>query len=810
MEGDFKSIGQDEFRLMVEAAPSGMIMVNREGVILVVNAHIEKLFGYPREELIGKKVETLVPMQFREAHPALREEFFHDPRVRAMGHGRDLYGLRKDGSQVPVEIGLNPINTESGSFVVASVVDITERRRAEKQLLEAKAELELRVQERTKQLEERTLELTDLNTQLAAANEEALAASKLKSEFLANMSHEIRTPMNAIIGMCNVLLRTGLHPRQYEYAGNIRDGAHALLTVINDILDFSKIEAGKIELDIVEFDLVKIVEGTCELLATSARSKQLSLMAYIAPQVPKRLLGDPERLRQILLNLTSNAIKFSERGEIVVRADLESEPADGGVTQVRFSVIDEGIGLTAREQSRLFQPFVQADGTISRRFGGTGLGLSISRRLVELMNGQIHVESRKGAGSTFWFVLPFETVSNGKAITLSEDLKGIRVLTVDDEPHARSILLDYMSSWGIRGSVAASAKDAIRELRQAYVDDDPYDLCIIDFVMPEKNGMDLAKDIFADRAIADTKLVLLTAFDAPGLGAQAIDLGFTAYLTKPVRQSQMFECLLDVLRGEKSIGRSAMDAHIAQLELHGPRHELVLVAEDYPINQQVAQLYLEQLGFSSHVVSNGMEAVQAAQTELYAVILMDCQMPEMDGYAATAAIREWERATGKHIPIIAMTAHAMGGDRERCLEAGMDDYLSKPVDPEMLRKILLQWVPPTSPSVVQLDSSPLQFDLGRSKYGDSADGLYRMFLDRSPTQVTELKEAIARKDSDSILKLAHGLKGVCGTVFAHRMRTTCADIEIAVTDNNWDLVHGLIVRLEKECGEVSEYLNGKL
>ena len=686
-----------------------MIMVDRSGTIVLINAQVERLFGYSRDQLIGQAIEKLVPMRFRGHHPDHRERFSLDPQVRSMGAGRDLFGLKMDGTEIPVEIGLNPITTDEGQFVLASVVDITERRRAEEQVLKAKDDLERRVQERTSELEERTSELVVLNRQLADASEQAESASRLKSEFLANMSHEIRTPMNAIIGLCNVLLRTGLHPRQYEYAGNIKDSANALLTVINDILDFSKIEAGRLDLEIVDFDLVKIVEGACELLATSARSKHLSLMTYVDPTLPKLLRGDPERLRQICWNLFSNA--KLERGAIVVRADLQSMESTTAV--VRFSVIDQGPGLTTPEQDRLFQPFVQADGSISRRFGGTGLGLSISKRIVELMRGTIGVDSTKGTGSTFWFTVPFESRSERPILSSRNDLADIRVLVVDDEPNARTILQDYLRSWGMHEGMAASAKEALRALRQAYVDGEPYNIALIDFVMPNTNGMDLSKEILSDPAISQTNLILLTAFDGPGLGIQAMDLGCKAYLTKPVRQSQMLECIVNVLSGGHAIGRSAADGKLVVRESTAMRPELILIAEDYAINQQVAQLYLDELGFVSHVVANGATAVEAVATNKYALVLMDCQMPEMDGYAATAAIREAERAIGRHTPIVAMTAHAMGGDRERCLAAGMDDYISKPVEPEELRKVLGRWLPDSSsPDVSARSGETCRFGFG--------------------------------------------------------------------------------------------------
>jgi len=792
-----KSLGQDAFRLVVEAAPSGMLMVDHAGTILLINAQIERLFGYSRDELVGQTIEKLVPPRFRSRHPAHRRDFLVDPQARAMGAGRDLFGLTADGREIPVEIGLNPIATDAGQFVLASVVDISERRRAEEHLRKAKEDLEVRVQERTAELEQRSAELMLRNQQLADASEQAKVASRLKSEFLANMSHEIRTPMNAIIGLCNVLLRTGLHPRQNEYAGNIKDSANALLTVINDILDFSKIEAGRLDLEIVDFDLVKIVESMCELLATSARAKQLALMAYIDPNLPKQLRGDPERLRQVLLNLTSNAIKFSEHGAIVVRAELES--LESNVAHVRFSVVDQGVGLSPSEQARLFQPFVQADGSISRRFGGTGLGLSISKRIVELMNGEIGVESIKDSGSTFWFSIPLECRSEYPSLSLKAELTGVRVLIVDDEPNARTILRDYILSWGMKDGLAVSARDALKALRQAYVDGDPFKIAIIDFMMPSQNGADLSKEILSDPAISQTHLILLTAFDAPGLGLQAMELGFSAYLTKPVRQSQLLDCVVNVLSGAQAIGRSAADAKLIVRESDAMRDELILVAEDFAINQQVAQLYLDEMGFASHVVSNGAKAIEAVATNQYALVLMDCQMPEMDGYAATAAIRSVEAASGRHTPIVAMTAHAMGGDRERCLAAGMDDYISKPVEPDELRKILKRWLPEPASADATGAQPCIDVTVARAQYGERhTDELCAMFIDKAALEVERLAEAGLSKDAQLVLEIAHGLGGICATVFAHQMRSTCREIEVAARDRSWDRVRGLTVRLGRE------------
>jgi two-component system sensor histidine kinase/response regulator len=776
---------------------------DKDNLITYWNKGAEQLYGWSAEEALGKSPHDLLKTQF--PIPLEQIESF----LNRDGHwDGELIHTRRDGSILTTASRWSRKCDPGGNLIalIESNSDITALRQL------------------TKQLDDQLAEVSVLNSELTAARDQAQSASKLKSEFVANMSHEIRTPMNGIIGMCNVLLKTNIDTRQRDYANNIKETSNALLSVINDILDFSKIEAGRIELEIVDFDPVRIVEGTSELLATHARNKQLSLMSFIAPSMPQRLRGDPERLRQVLINLVSNAIKFSDHGEIAVSAEVAS--VETNIVNVRFSVVDHGIGLTPEERHRLFQPFVQADGSISRRFGGTGLGLSISKRLIELMGGTIGLDSAKGEGSTFWFVVPLERRSDVPVVTAKNELQNVRVLIVDDEPHARDILHSYVGSWGMRNDVAGDAEEALRLLQQANLDGNAFQIAIIDLLMPGKNGIELAKSIFNDSAISSTKLILLTAFDAPGVGKLAIELGFKAYITKPVRQSQLLDCLTQIVCGGRTIiTKSAIDARkTVILEPERAIGLLVLIAEDHPINQQVAQIYLDEMGLASRIVNNGKEAVEAIANANYTVVLMDCQMPEMDGFSATNAIRKTEALTGQHIPIIAMTAHAMEGDRERCLAAGMDDYISKPIDPDQLRNVIEKWLPssfeelPSSfeelrndeRSVSQLCSetkNSIDLDSLAQRFGPHNVATFlKLFLDDAPRQLAELRTAAETGDCVALLKILHGFKGVCASVFAHEMKQTCAALETSARDNDSLQISLRLEQLEAEFQGLREFL----
>jgi len=676
----------------------------------------------------------------------------------------------------------------------------------------------------TQQLERFTSEIARKSQALAEARDRAIETANTKADFLATMSHEIRTPINAVLGMAELLLNTKLDPEQLEYAGIIRDSTQILLTLIGNLLDLSKIEAGKLDLEAVDFNLHELVESTAEMFSSQVYEKGLHLMTFVDPRLPVLYNGDPTRLRQILFNLVGNAIKFTEEGEVIVRATSAADGAETG--NLRFEVQDTGIGIAESTHKRLFQPFTQADSSTTRKYGGTGLGLAICKRLVEALGGEISLDSVEGKGSTFTFTVKLGATEQAEQVQRLLPAPSPRALIVSANSSQRQIFDRYLAAWGFKPSEAATGEQALVLLHAAQAAKEPFRIILMDLPTQAGNGTSLSQAVLQDRELRTVRQVLIADLDERSLVDEALKAGCSAFVLKPVKGSALHEAALKAasdLSPLPEIRLPEAEPGILRVIVDRPRIGLILLAEDNPANQKLTSIQLQKLGYRVDCVHNGRQVVEIIlQTnQSYAMILMDCQMPEVDGYSATRIIRKAELTTGRHIPIIAMTANALQGDRESCLAAGMDDYLCKPIRLEQLRQIVDRWskenqVKEAQVSIPQPDGSqgqPLDphilagiRELQLPGESDFLTDLIDLYLTDSTLYLDRIKTALEQDDAEALQRAAHTLKGSSSNMGAVMLSRLCADLEALARDRNLQSARLLQPRIEDEYARVWQAL----
>jgi two-component system, sensor histidine kinase and response regulator len=750
-----KEASEERYRSVVEQTAEGIFLVEPEsGRILESNAAFQNLLGYTPEEVLRLTIHDFTV----DGHESAELSSSGKAATADSMSGERQYRL-KDGSLRIVSVNTSSISYGGRSLFCTVVRDITERKRADEELQRAK--------------------------------EAAEAASEAKSEFLANMSHEIRTPMNGIIGMTELALDTNLTAEQRDYLGSVKTSAGSLLTLVNDILDFSKVEAGKLDIEEVDFSLRDTLANTLKPLSLRAHQKGLELAINVSPDVPDALIGDPVRLRQILVNLIGNAIKFTEKGEIVVQAQIVQRNEDG--VCLRLSVTDTGIGIAPEKQDQIFRAFTQADGSVTRIYGGTGLGLAISSKLVQMMDGKIWVDSELDRGSAFHFTVRLKAQRAQRASTsplevTSIELRGMPVLVVDDNVTNQRILERMLNSWKMKPVVVGSGEAALSALKAAHDSGEPFRIVLLDAEMPEMDGFTLAEQIRQVPELSAVVIMMLTSITGRADVAQSRELGIKAYLVKPIVESNLFDAIIKALDATSEIPEAT---RVHNLSSRGDRPPLrILLAEDNETNQRVAANLLEKHGHSVTVVCNGKEAVAAYESESFDLILMDLHMPGMGGLEATGCIRQKEQDTNNHIPIIALTARAMKGDREKCIKAGMDGYLSKPIDVDKLFQSIYSFRPNSLdiPTETNLSNQPKQSKqddlLDTTELLANVDGdfqflneLVKGFLEYSPNLLARIEGALQDSDAGELEDAAHTMKGALGSFRAGRAYEAASRLE---------------------------------
>ncbi|WP_198117015.1 response regulator [Massilia rhizosphaerae] len=738
-------LSPEQLSNIIDIAENAVICTDETQRIILFNQGAERIFGWTAAEVIGRDLAVLMPERFRPGHAERVTGFRHGARTaRRMGERGTIHAVRKDGSEFPAEATISKSEADGRVILTAILQDISERMAYER-------ELEL-------------------------ARDRAEAAMQAKSMFLANMSHEIRTPLNAVIGMTSLLLHTDIDDEQRDYTETIRSSSEALLAIINDLLDYSKLEVGRLDLERHAFEVRRCVEEALDLLAPSASEKNLDLAYMIEPGVPATILADATRLRQILVNLLSNAIKFTHHGEVVVT--VSAAPCAEGGCRLVFAVRDTGIGIPPHRLDDIFHSFTQVDASTTRKYGGTGLGLTISRRLAEMMGGGLSVESEQGRGSTFSAAIVADPFDDQLAEHVLREraaaVRGRRILVVDDNATNRRILMKQALSWGMEPQAAASAAEALDLVRDGH----PFDVAVLDMQMPDMDGARLAAELRKLRDRAALPLVLLTSVGQRPHGAEGDAVReFSAWLSKPIKPAALFEALQQVL-GERRAARPARTTTPRQAPAAGDA--AILVAEDNTINQKVMRQLLRHLGWRADVVANGHEVVAALERQDYPVILMDMQMPEMDGLEATRRLRA--RFRGAHAPyIIAMTANALPGDRERCLDAGMDDYVPKPIEMDVLERALaaaFDHVAARRRGGEVLDAA--RIDQLRAIDEDAAllEEVIGAFVGEVPQLLHKLEHAVREHDGPLLAATAHYLLSSIDFVGANRMRVPCTNLEL--------------------------------